>query len=159
MVRIGVHHPGHDLLVGADIGRGDVHIRPDEGCDFLHVTAGKTLQLARRHVAGIDNHAALGSTEGQADQRTFPAHPHGESGDFPECHILMEADSALGGTGREVVLDAVALENLDFAAVHANGHGNNDATFGAFGAIAEAGVHAKDVGGDIELVAGLREYG
>src|SRR5581483_7362015 len=38
--RIGVHEPGHHLLVGAHVGSHDVGMRTDKGNHFLHVTAG-----------------------------------------------------------------------------------------------------------------------
>ena len=43
---IGVHEPGHHLLVGAHVGRHHVGVRPDEGDHLLHVAARQRLQLA-----------------------------------------------------------------------------------------------------------------
>jgi hypothetical protein len=43
--RVGVHHPGHRLLVGADVGRRNILVRPDDDADFRGVAPGDALQL------------------------------------------------------------------------------------------------------------------
>ena len=50
--RIGVHEPGHDLLVGAHVGRHHVDPRADEGDHFLHVAAGEVLELLSESARG-----------------------------------------------------------------------------------------------------------
>ena len=44
--RDGVHDPRHRLLVGVDVGRGDVAVGADDGRDLEGVAARQTLQLA-----------------------------------------------------------------------------------------------------------------
>ncbi len=57
--RIGVHEPGHDLLVGAHVRRHDVDARADERDHLLHVAARQVLEFPRRQRARIDRDAAL----------------------------------------------------------------------------------------------------
>ena len=48
---VGVHDPGHGLLVGVDVGRGNVFFRSDEVDDLGGVAAGHALQLALAHAS------------------------------------------------------------------------------------------------------------
>ena len=77
---VGVHHPGHGLLVGAEVGGGDVEIGADHEDDLGGVAAGEVLPLARRELARVAADAALGAAVGQAHERALPAHQHGERG-------------------------------------------------------------------------------
>ena len=43
--RVGVHEPGHHLLVGAHVRRHHVDPRADEGDHLLHVAARQVLEL------------------------------------------------------------------------------------------------------------------
>ena len=43
---IGVHEPGHDLAVGADVGRGDVAVGADEQADLGRVAPGQVFEFA-----------------------------------------------------------------------------------------------------------------
>src|SRR5208337_1705158 len=84
---IGVHHPGHDLFVGVDVGGGNVFFGADEFDQFRGVAAGHALDLAHRHFVGIADHAALGSAEGNVDHRALPGHPTGERANFVERDV------------------------------------------------------------------------
>ena len=110
--RIGVHEPGHHLLVGAHVGRHHVGARADEGDHLLHVAAGEVLELLGLERARIDRDAALAAAEGQIGERAFPAHPDRERGDFADVDIGREARAALGGTERQMMLDPIADEEL-----------------------------------------------
>src|SRR5206468_776508 len=46
--RVRVHHPGHRLLVGGHVRRGDVGLRPDLADELRGEAAGELLELARR---------------------------------------------------------------------------------------------------------------
>ena len=48
---VGVHDPGHGLLVGAHVGRGNVFFRADEFDERGGVAAGHALELAFGHVS------------------------------------------------------------------------------------------------------------
>ena len=73
--RIGVHEPGHHLLVGADVRRHHVDPRADERDHLLHVAAGEVLELLGLERARIDRDPALAAAEGKIGERAFPAHP------------------------------------------------------------------------------------
>ena len=158
MLGVGVHHPAHHLGVGAEVGSGDVHVRADDGEDFLDVAAGKVLELAFGKLGRVDDDAAFGAAVGEADEGAFPAHPHGEGGDFADGDVLVETDAALGGAGGEVMLDAVALKDGDGAIGALDGNGDGDAAAGVFGAIAH-GVGKRDgVGRLVELSTGHAKH-
>ena len=46
---VGVHDPGHGLLVGIHVGRGNVFFRPDEVDDLRGVAPGHALEFALAH--------------------------------------------------------------------------------------------------------------
>ena len=150
--RVGVHHPAHDLLVGADVGRGHVGVRPEEVDHFLHVAAGEMLEFGLGELLGIDDHAALGAAVGQADERTFPAHPHRERGDLADGDVLVEADAALGRAGREVVLDPIAFEDRDRSIVAVDRAGDGDRPFRQQQAVAFVHRDREMIGDHPELV-------
>src|ERR1044072_8502006 len=84
-------------------------------------TAGNGLHPPIRQRRGPADHAALAATEGDVDDRALPGHPRRERTHFVDSDIGRVTDAALGGPAREVVLDAVALKDLDAAGVHADG--------------------------------------
>ena len=112
LLAVRIHDPGHDLLVGAHVGGGDVLIRSDDVDDFRRKAAGEALKLAAGQVGRVDPDAALGAAEGQVDQRAFPGHPHGQGGDLPQVHVLVVTDAALGRTHGEQVLHPVTEDVL-----------------------------------------------
>ena len=79
---VGVHDPGHDLGVGADIGGRNIPIGADEEADLGRVSPGQALKLGQAQFAGIDDDPAFGSAVGQVHQRAFPSHPHGQGAAF-----------------------------------------------------------------------------
>ena len=95
-LRVGVHDPGHDLGVGADIGGGNVLVRPQQDGDLAGVAAGQPLQFSRTHLAGVADDAALGPTERDADHGALDAHPEGERADLVEIGLGVVANPALG---------------------------------------------------------------
>ena len=149
---VGVHHPAHHLLVGAEVGCGDIHLRADERDELLNVATRKVFELGGGKAGRIDDDATLGPAVGQADEGGFPAHPHGQRGDLAERDIRVEADAALGWAGGEVVLNAVALENADGAVVAPDRDGDHDGAVGVFGAVADGLGQVDGVGGAIELL-------
>ena len=111
--RVGVHHPGHDLGVGVDVRRRDVLLGTDQDLDLGGEAAGQALELLLAELLGIDDHAALAAAVRDADDRALPGHPHREGLDLVERDVLVVADAALGRAAAEVVLDAIAGEDLD----------------------------------------------
>ena len=66
-------------------------------------------------------------------------------------HVLVVADAALGGPAAEVVLDAVAGEDLDAAVVHVDREVDGQLAARLAQDAAEAGVEIEAVGGQVEL--------
>ena len=155
---IGVHEPGHHLLVGAHVRRHDVRPRPDEGNHLLHVAAAEVLELLGLQRARIDRDAALAAAKGKIGERAFPAHPDGERGDLADVDIGREARAALGGTQRQVMLDPVSDEDLRPIVLHADRTGDDDRALRIEQPVAFVLGDAQMVGDDGELIAGHFEH-
>ena len=84
---IGVHEPGHHLLVGAHVRRHHVDARADERDHLLHVAARQVFQFAQRQRVGIDRDAALAAAVGQIGERAFPAHPDRQRRDLADVDV------------------------------------------------------------------------
>ncbi len=153
---VGVHDPGHRLGVGVDIRRGDVLLGPDEHADLGRVAPRQPLQLTQRELLGVDPHAALATTIGDAHHGALPGHPHGQGADLVEGHVLVIAQAALGGTAAQVVLDAVAGEDLDAAIVHAHRHGHDELTLALAQRGTQGGIEIEPLSRDVELTLGDR---
>ncbi len=117
---IGVHHPGHGLLVGVHVRSGDILFRTDDLDDLGGEAAGHALQFAARHGLGIADDPALGATEGNVDHRALPGHPGGEGAHFVEVDLRGVANAALGRTARHGVLHPIAGEQFHAAIIHLN---------------------------------------
>ena len=127
---VGVHHPGHGLLVGAEIGRGNVEVGADEQHDLRRIATGERFELVAGHGAGRAPHAAFGPAVGEAHERALPGHEHGERGHLAHVHVGVVAQAALGGAEGGVVMDAVAHEDFRPPVVHAHGDGHHEARRG-----------------------------
>ncbi len=156
--RIGVHEPGHHLLVGAHVRRHHVGVRPDEGDHLLHVAPRQRLQFALGNRREIDVDPALGAAIGQADQRAFPAHPDRQRRDLADIDGGRKPRAALGRTEREVVLDAIAFEHRDRAVVAVDRAGNRDRALRHQEAVALVHGNFEMIGDDAELVHRHVEY-
>ena len=154
---VGVHEPGHHLLVGAHVRRHDVGARPDEGNHLLHVAAAEVLELLGLERARVDRDAALAAAKGKIGERAFPAHPDGERGDFADVNIGGEARAALGGTQRQMMLDPVSDEELGPIVLHAHRTGDDDRALRIEQPVAFVLRDAEMVANDLELVAGHLE--
>jgi hypothetical protein len=153
LLRVGVHDPGHHLLVGAQVRRRDVAVGADHLDDLGRVAARDALELAGRELARVDAHAALGPAEGEAHDRALPGHPHGERRGLAERDVLVVADAALGGPHGEQVLHAVAVDGVDLVVVVAAERERHDV--GALGAaqpLPDVLVEVHDPRGLVELV-------
>ena len=109
--RVGVHHPGHDLGIGVDVGCRDVLLGTDEHAQLGREAARQALQLTLGELLGVDHHAALAATERDAHHGALPGHPHGEGLDLVEVDVLVVPDAALGRPADDVVVDAIAGED------------------------------------------------
>ena len=156
--RIGVHEPGHHLLVGAHVRRHDVRARPDERDHLLHVAATEVLELLGLERARVDRDAALAAAEGKIGERAFPAHPDGERGDFADVDVGGEARAALGGAERQMMLHPVADEDLSPIVLHADRTGDDDRALRIEQPVALVLGDAQMVANDRELIAGHFEH-
>ena len=82
--RVGVHHPGHRLLVRRHVRRRDVELRADERRELGGEAAREPRELGLRELARVAAHAALRAAVRQAQERALPGHPHRERGALAE---------------------------------------------------------------------------
>src|SRR5437899_308160 len=59
--RVGVHHPRHRLLIGAEVRRRDVVIGADHEHDLGGIASREVLPLGHRHCPRVAPHASLGA--------------------------------------------------------------------------------------------------
>ena len=149
---VGVHHPRHDLVVGVDVGRRHVLLRADGVDDLGDVAAGQRLELAPRHPRRIADDAALAAAERDVRDGALPRHPRRERGHFVERDVGVIADAALGRTERDVVLDAVAGEDLDLAVVHLDRARDGDLALGVGEDLPDARVETQQPRCAVELL-------
>ena len=114
----------------------------------------RRLELLHRQLLGVDDDAALAAAVRDADDRALPGHPHRQGLDLVEADVLVVADAALGRAAAEVVLDAVAGEDLDRAVVHLHGEVDGQLAARLAEDAAQAGVEVEPLGGQVELLLG-----
>ena len=119
-VHVRVHHPHHGLRVGADVGRRDVPFGTDVRAQSVGEAARDAFDLGDGVLARVELDAALAAAEGDVVQRRLEAHPRGQGLHLVEIGLLVVAHAALVRAHDVVVLDAVALEELVLAVVHAD---------------------------------------
>ena len=124
--RVRVEDPGHLARARADVRRRDVLLRADLVDDLARVAARHPFELADGELLRVAGDAALGAAEGDAHQRALPGHPHRQRAHLVERDVGVVADAALRRPTRDVVRDAVALEDLDVAVVHRHGDRDGD---------------------------------
>ena len=93
-------------------GAGMSRSGPMIGLDLGGEAAGQALQLLQRELLGVDDDAALAAAVGDVHHGALPGHPHRQRADLVQGHVLVVADAALGRAAAEVVLDAIAGEDL-----------------------------------------------
>src|SRR5262252_4650112 len=149
-----VHDPGHYLCVRVYVGGWDVAIRTHEDGDLGREPPRHVLEFAESQLSRIDDDAAFGTTVGDVDDRTFPGHPHRQRFDLVQRHVRVEPDAPLGRTSGDVVLDAVAGENLDPPVVHLNREVAGELALDLAQDLAELRLQPADLRRRIELALG-----
>ena len=149
---VGVHDPRHDLVVGVDVGRRDVLLGADRVDDLGDVAARQRLELAARHPRRVADDAALAAAERHVRDGALPRHPGGQRRDFVERDVGVIADAALGRAERDVVLHAVAGEDLDLAVVHLDRAGDGDLPLGMREDLPDAGIEPEQARRAVELL-------
>ena len=94
----------------------------------------------------------LAPPKGMLDDGALPGHPHREGPHLVEGDAGVVADAALGGTAGDVVLDAVAGEDLDRAVIHLDGEVDDQFPFALGEDRTPAVVEAEEVRGMVELL-------
>ena len=124
--RVRIHDPGHGLLVGAKVGRGNVAFRAKPFDQLSCITARNAFQLSVGKLRGIANDAALCATERNVHNRAFPSHPTGQRADLIERHIRRVAYSSLARAADDRVMNPVADKYFQMATIehHRNVYGN-----------------------------------
>src|SRR5205085_10460814 len=102
--------------------RRDVFFWSNEVEQLGRVTARHAFEFAGRHLLWIADDSALGAAKRHIDHSAFPRHPGGERAYFVERDVRCVADSAFGWPTSEVVLHAIAFEDLYAAGVHFGGN-------------------------------------
>ena len=83
---------------------------PSSSVAKRRVNASSSFELIAGRVAG---YAAFRAAERHIDQRALPGHPHGQRADVIDIRRRMESEAALGRAARDVVLHAIAREDLE----------------------------------------------
>jgi hypothetical protein len=152
--RVGVEDPGHDATVRADVGRGDVPLRPDVVDDLARVAPRHALELRVGQGLGVADDAALGAAEREAHQRALPRHPHRQRLDLVQRDVRVVADPALRRPARDVVGHAVAAEHLDRPVVHLHRDRDLDRLLRLRENLDQVGVEREDLADPAQLRLG-----
>jgi hypothetical protein len=153
--RVGVHDPGHRPGVGPHIRRRDVPLRTEQRPDLSRVAAGQPLQLADRQAPGGAGDAAFGPAEGDADQGALPGHGHRHRAHLVEVHVRRVADAALGRAARQVVLDAVPLEDGQRPVVDEDREAHRQLALAGAQDGVQGGMQVEALGNSVELREGV----
>ena len=92
---VGVHHPGHGLLVRADVRRRHVPLRADDREDLGGVPAGDPLQLVTRQSRGLQRTPPLAPPYGSPISAHFQVIHIASARTRPD-HVGVVAHAALG---------------------------------------------------------------
>ena len=81
--RIGIHKPGHDLLIRPHVGSQNVHLWTDKRDQLLKVAAREDLELATRKLVRVNPHPSFRAAIGQPRQRAFQLIQTARAADSP----------------------------------------------------------------------------
>src|SRR5271166_6161447 len=152
--RVGVHHPGHGLLVGADIRRWNIALGAQPIRKFGGVAPGEALEFTAGHFARVANDATFGAAKRDVYHRAFPGHPGGERAYFINADIRGKTNSTLTGPPYGGVQHAIPGENFELSAVHADRDVQGDFLVGIFQVTIDALFEAEFVGSHFKTQIG-----
>jgi hypothetical protein len=160
MHRVGIHDPGHDLRIRADVRRRNITIRTDQNADFRCIAAGQPLEFTHRQRARIDNHRAFCTAVGNIDRRALPCHPHAQCAHIIDRDLRMVANAPLCRTACNVVMDTVPDERFDPTIIHLDRKRHRQFTLRNSQDAAETGFELQEIGCNVELAlrAGERAF-
>ena len=156
--RVGVHHPGHRLLVGAHVGGGDVEVGADHQDDLGGVAPGEALPLLQRELARVAADPALGAPVRQPHQGALPGHQHGERRDLAQAHLGVVAEAPLGRSKDGVMVDSVTGEYCGLSVVHADRDRDHEGPLGVPEPLVDVRVEAQPGRDLVELGQGGPEH-
>jgi hypothetical protein len=110
---VGVHDPGHHLLVGVDVGRGHVALGSDEVDDLGGVAARELLQFGIGEQLGSQITPPLPPPKGMLTTAHFQVIHEASARTSSSVTSGAKRMPPLAGPARERVLHAVAGEDLD----------------------------------------------
>ena len=115
---VSIENPRHGLLIGIQVGRGDILVGPE----FIEQLGGKapgdTPQFALAELLGVAHQTALGAAERHVDQRALPGHQLGQRNYLVHGHVGVVANTPLAGPEYAIVNHPVTLEALHAVVVH-----------------------------------------
>jgi hypothetical protein len=149
---VGVHHPRHDLVVGVHVRSGHILLGPDGVDDLGDVAPGERFEFAPGHARGIADDAALAAAERNVGNGALPCHPGSERRHFIETDPGMVPDATLRRPERDVVLNAVPGEDLDFTVVHLHRTRHGDLALGVRQDLPDARLQVENAGRTVELL-------
>src|SRR5436190_16839352 len=117
--RVGVHDPGHRLLVGVHVRSRDVFFRSDKIEQLCRVPTSHSLKFAHGHLLRVTNDPALGATERHIHNSALPGHPCRQGSHFIKIHVRRISNPTFCRTSCEIVLYSKSLKYLNATRVHA----------------------------------------
>ena len=117
VLAVGIHYPGHYLLIGPHVGSRDVLVGTDEVDDLGRIATGHPLLFSARQFQRIDSYPTLGAAKRQTYDGALPGHEHGQRRNLTQIDVGGEPDATLGRAHGEHVLNPVAEEAVYFRVV------------------------------------------
>jgi hypothetical protein len=133
-VYVGVFNPGHNLLVGSEIGAKAVDLGANETLfgELHSVSTSNLFDFTLGVLLGVNLNATFSTTEGNICDGELEGHQRSERHDFLQVHVGRITGSALDRKLVMLVLGTVANDALDGAVVSADGNREtNDIVAGA----------------------------
>lgn len=133
-VYVGVFNPGHNLLVGSEIGAKAVDLGANETLfgELHSVSTSNLFDFTLGVLLGVNLNATFSATEGNICDGELEGHQRSERHDFLQVHVGRITGSALDRKLVMLVLGTVANDALDGAVVSADGNREtNDIIAGA----------------------------
>src|ERR1700730_17892328 len=115
---VGIHDPGHDLLVRVDVRTEDIFFWTQHLHQVRRVASGEPLEFTLGHLVWIANHPAGCAAEGDIYHRAFPGHPTGECPRLVKSYVGAVTQATLGRPTIDGVLHPESGKCLQRSIVH-----------------------------------------
>src|SRR5205807_10642311 len=127
---VGIHDPGHDLLVRVDVRTRDIFFRTQDLNELRSVPSGESLEFTLRHLVWIAYHPTSCAAERDVHQGTFPCHPTREGTRLVKGQVGAVTDATLGWPPIDRVLHPESGEYLQTSIVQLHGDMHDDSAAG-----------------------------